>query len=47
MTYTIGPKVIEYSEKMIYLVISVRCGIFKMVGPKQQDFWPKVNKPKK
>ena len=22
------------------------CGILKMVGPKKQDFWPKINIPK-
>ena len=24
-------------------LISVFCGILKMVGPKKQDFWPKIN----
>ena len=32
--------------KLQHLVINVSsiCGILKMVGPKKQDFWPKINK---
>ena len=25
------------------LCINISCGILKMVGPKKQDFWPKIN----
>ena len=30
----------------IYNLISVRLWILKMVGPKKQAFWPKINIPK-
>jgi hypothetical protein len=36
-------KVKKILEVKIYLTLQFGCGIFKMVGPKKQGFWPKSN----
>ena len=39
--------VYNYSWMQIFLLLyQFGCGILKTVGPKKQDFWPKINIPK-